>query len=221
MIAAQRLYFPLLKLTFLAIVLALGRAVFAPNLGKIPAYTFPGQVPLTEAKFVGSQAALTPSWLNEEGKEISGYQYQYQQNDRTFEIKSYYIQDFNGDLLTYVKTYVSDNKAPNAWAHKQDNNGAYTLFEYQQTAYLSACINPKGSSTATPAEFFANRNQYDLQVNRLIPVLIGREEPRDTRCLWVTISTPLQNQAVEAAHQQLEAVWQQWYAWWAVRFPSL
>lgn len=221
MLAAQKFYFSLLKFTLLATVLALGRAVFDPTIGKLTPFPFPQQVALRSAQWVKGEPAIAKSVMREEWFDLEGYRYEYQQNSRKFEIRNYYVQDSHGEIDLYAKMYVLNNKNSNTWVQRQDQNGSYVLFEAQQTVYLSACINSKGPSTVTHQEFFANRNRHDFHLSRLVPVLIGREKPRDNRCLWVTISTPVQGESVESVYQQVEAVWRDWYGGWSDQFPAL
>jgi cyanosortase A-associated protein len=204
---------PTLRLTFVAIVIAFSKTVLDPNLGKMASYSFPAQVPLRAADRIGGDPMTVDG--------MQGHRYEYRVRQRQFEIKSYYIQNSHGEISNYASAYLTKRILPQHWTYKQNHNGFYGLAQDRQILYLSACINSKGKSTATREQFFANRNQQDLQFQRLIPVLLGREDLRDNRCLWVTIATSIANQPLELVTTQLEAVWQDWYTWWSPRFPPL
>ncbi len=228
MISLQRFRLPprlfWLKLTFFSVLLALGKATFDPTIGHSRAYVFPDRVPLTGAQFLNGQSTIakTPQQLGISLK-LSGHKYEYQHNDRRLAIYTYYVTETDGDIANYFKSYQLDDKIVTSAAsiQKQNQNGFYDLFVHEQTAYLSSCINSRGYSTVTREQFKSNRNVYDLQINRSIPILLGREKPRDARCLWVTLSLPIQNQSVQAAYAQLETAWSDWYTWWFPRFPQL
>jgi cyanosortase A-associated protein len=208
------------RLTFLTIVLVAGRIVFDPNLGKGSAFAFPDRVPLDQAQFVAGQAIETKSLLKDWG-DIKGYEYTYQKDNQPFKVKIHYLPESDGDIASYQAAYgLNSQKVIVKSQQQQGQTGFYDQFEHEQTAYLSSCINPRGASTVTHMQFFANRNTYDLKLDRAIPVILGTEDLRDSRCLWVTISTPIANQSVDVVHQQLVAVWQEIYAWWSPRFPK-
>lgn len=201
-------------------MLVAGKVAFDSNLGKPSPYVFPDQVLLTQSRFVGRQSVETKS-TNEYWMDLKGYEYRYQKEKRVFKVKIHYLPESNGDIETYLSIYVLErHKGTLKPSQQQNQAGFYRLFEHEQTAYLTSCINPQGPSTVTKEQFFANRSAYDLKFDRLIPIALGLEDLRDSRCLWVTISTPIENQPVPEVHQQLAAVWQEVYAWWMPRFPT-
>lgn len=211
----------LLRFAFLGIVLVSGKVAFDPNLGKASPYVFPEQVLLNQFSFVGRQAVETKS-LSEYWADLKGYEYSYQKEKQAFKVKVHYLPAADGDLALYLSSYgINQQKVKAKPTQQQGQTGFYHLFEHERTAYLSSCINPKGSSTVTREQFFANRNAYDLKPDRLIPIILGVEDLRDARCLWVTISTPIENQSIQEVHQQLESVWREVYAWWMPNFPKL
>jgi cyanosortase A-associated protein len=223
MISSKSLYFPLLRLTLFCTVLVIGRAVFDPNLGEYTPFTFPSQMPLKQSKLVeGNALVLKPLPTQLNAPSANGYQYKYQVNDRSFNVQVHYLTATSGDIPVYLEIYGLDHQSVTVNpTTKQGQTGFYQLFEHDRTAYLSSCINSQGSSTINREQFFANRNAHDLTVDRILPVVLGTEDVRDTRCLWVTISTPIDDRSMRDVHQQLEAVWQEVYAWWMPRFPKL
>ncbi|GAP93796.1 hypothetical protein NIES2104_03040 [Leptolyngbya sp. NIES-2104] len=173
-------------------------------------------MPLERSRFVERNAIVSKSFHPKSWSDLNGYQYQYQ----GFNVQIHYLQATDGDVSTYLKTYLLNEQNIEA-IDKQSSTGFYRLLERDRVAYLSSCINSRGSSTINREQFFANRNTYDLRIDRLLPIVLGMEDPRDARCLWITVSTPIENRSIEVVHQQLEAVWQDVYAWWLPRFPKL
>jgi cyanosortase A-associated protein len=189
------------------------------------AYTFPKTVPLANWQLQGSRAAAVPSLPPGDPKVIAARQYQYiqtQQPQQTLTIKMYYLARTKADtnfLLDYLTP--STTKATNSKAKQIEAVGRYRLLTQDQQAHLTSCINPYGTSTVTGREFDANRNQYDLQLSRLWPWLTSRVDLKDTRCLWVKFSLPLQaGDSPDTAFATLEKAWVPWYQWWQPRFPS-
>lgn len=211
------MYFLFLKLTFFGTLLILGRAIFAPNLEKATPYTFPEQVSLSRSQFIDRTQVVTKSLHPKYWSDLEGYQYNYQ----GFNVKVHYLKETDGDISTYLDNYgLNHQKVKINAIDKQSQTGFYRLFEHNQVAYLTACINSQGSSTVDREQFFANRNAHDLRLDRVVPIVLGMADPRDTRCLWVTVSAPIENRPINTVHQQLETAWQEIYAWWMPRFPK-
>ncbi|MBE9008789.1 cyanoexosortase A system-associated protein [Pseudanabaenaceae cyanobacterium LEGE 13415] len=212
------MYFPILRLTFLGTLLILGRAIVAPGLEKATPYTFPEQVALSRSQFIDRTAIVSKSFNPKYWSNLEGYQYNYQ----GFNVKVHYLRETDGDISTYLDNYgLNNQKVKLNTIDKQGQSGFYRLFEHNQVAYLTACINPRGGSTVNREQFFANRNAHDLKLDRVVPIILGMADPRDARCLWVTVSAPIENQSIDTAHQQLEAAWQEIYAWWFPKFPKV
>lgn len=212
------MYFLLLRLTFFGTLLILGRAIFTPDLEKATPYTFPEQVSLSRSTLIDSTAIVSKSFNSKYWFDLEGYQYNYQ----GFNVKVHYLRETDGDISTYLDNYgLNHQKVKLNAIDKQGQTGFYRLFEHDRVAYLTACINPRGSSTVNRAQFFANRNAHDLRPDRAIPIILGMADPRDARCLWVTVSAPIKNRSIDTVHQQLEATWQEVYTWWFSKFPKV
>jgi cyanosortase A-associated protein len=221
MTSSNSVSFQWLRLMFFCTVLVTARAIFDPNVDKTTPFVFP-EMALVESKPLEKQAIATKSLQPKYWHDLEGYQYNYLFKDQSFNIKIHYLTATDGNIQTYLDRYrLDDQKVKIKLTEKQSPLGFYSLFEHEKTAYLSSCINSRGSSTITRSQFFANRNTYDLRLNRLLPVVLGIEDPRDTRCLWVTVSTPIETRSIASVHQQLETVWHEVYAWWMPRFPKL
>lgn len=213
--------FALLRLSFLGIILVSGKVAFDSNLGQVPPYVFPDRVLLTQSSFVEGRS-IEAKGLNKYWEDLKGYEYSYQQEKQLFKVKVHYLPASDGDIAEHLAGYgINHQQAVVNPSQHQGQSGFYSLYEYEKMAYLSSCINPKGPSTVTREQFFANRNAYDLKVERLLPVVLGVEDLRDSRCLWVTISTPIEKKPLPVVHQQLESIWQEVYAWWMPNFPKL
>lgn len=138
-------------------------------------------------------------------------------------IEMRYEVETDGD----VKQFIKNNTAiqflldqPLLVVRQQEGVGFYGVFVYQKRAYLDACINSRGGSTFTKEQFSYNRIQYDVQLNRLLPWLLGLQPLRDKRCLWTHLSIPLNQSSPEQAYLILENAWFSWYKWWSSRFPK-
>ena len=197
---------------FSAVIGVLAKSILFPTASKTTNnFYWPEIVPLD-----GWQS-LPSSPLVESGS-ISGRQYQYINNNLTLDIKMRYFVNTSGEVRNFIKNYESTYASPQI--KQKEGIGFYGLFTYQDRAYLSACINPRGFSTFTARQFKQNRNLYDLQFNRLLPWLLGRENLKDERCLWTSLSIPVKSSPPEFAYQSLENAWFSWYQWWSPRFPK-
>jgi len=224
----KQLRLPLLVFTFANVLFVFTRTTLDPSIGRrtITPFVFPPAVPLPQWQRVASQPL--PNLAVERapyGKIVlSGMQYSYRQNDLPLDIQMRYELSTLGD----VKQITSSNTTirfgvnqPAIAIRQQEGLGFYGLYTYQQRAYLDACINPQGGSTFTSDQFDSNRIQYDFQLTRLIPWLLGQQGLRDNRCLWTHLSIPLNQSSPESAYVMLEQAWFSWSKWWSSRFPKL
>lgn len=222
----KRLRILLLAVIFGSVFFFLGRTILVSTAGKVKVipFDFPTAVPLIKWQLKNSRP-LTPP-VGESPSYLSGRQYQYIQNDLTLDIEMRYLVNTKGDVKSFIQTYSSIPLSPNQLLLRQQSGiGFYSLFTYQQRAYLSSCINSGGGSTVTDTQFLQNRYMYDTIYDmrfkeRLIPWLQGRRGIRDVRCLWAHLSIPLSNSSPEGDYQTLEKVWFSWYQWWHPRFPQ-
>ena len=168
---------------------------------------------------------------------LAGRKYIYQQNNQKLQIEMRYLVGTLGRIGTYMKSYTSIDIKPNpvpdrivpkierigdklpSLQRKQEGVGFYIMFIHQKRSHLVACINPRGGSTITQEQFFANRYRYDLKLERLLPWLLGKESLRDRRCLWSHLSLPLNQNSPESNYTLLEGAWFSWYEWWSQNFP--
>lgn len=208
-----------LAVTLLGVILVLAKSILIPAQSKhtASAFVFPSTVPLTGWQPLSSNLLVTqnPKHLNY----LSGRQYQYIQNDLQLNIEMRYVVNTVGDVKEFIKQNTNIPLSKVA-LRQQAKIGFYNLFTTQGKAYLSSCINPRGGTTVTDRQFKQNRNTYDVQLNRLLPWLLGQENLKDNRCLWTHLSVPLKHTTSDHAYQKLETAFFSWYQWWEPRFPK-
>lgn len=222
----KKLRLPVLIVTFTSALFVFGRTITDSSIGKRTAtpFVFPSAVPLPPWQFMSSKPL--PNQIVEQlpyGKLIlPGMHYRYQQNGIPLKIDMRYEVNTAGDVKQLIEMHTDVKFLPNQPMPiiREHKLGFYGVYVYQQQAYLDACINPSGGSTFTSAQFDYNRIHYDLQFQRLLLWLLGRQELRDNRCLWTHLSIPL-NQSDPDAYSTLEQAWFSWYKWWQTRFPKL
>lgn len=215
----------LLALNLAAALFVLGKSFLDPNFAKVTLFEFPPEVDLPNWQFIESQALEVDSPKgNEDSVFTSGRLYRYGHNDLPLEVEMRYVVRTQGAvdelILKHPTVQSSPPKDMTGKMGEIEGVGFHVTFVHQQRAYLSSCINPRGVSTVTKEQFNNNRNTYDPQLNRLLPVLLGREDWKDYRCLWVHLSIPLTESSPESAYSTLETAWQSWYQWWSLRFPK-
>lgn len=225
----EKVRISLLAAIFGGVFCVLGRTILTPAASKVAAtpFAFPADVPLPEWQFKSSHALAVPITTNP--SYLSGKYYQYIHNNLTLDIEMRYVINTKGDIKSLIKNYSSMPPASSKLSlvlRQRRGIGFYSLFAYQQRAYLSSCINSRGSSTVTVSQFRHNRYLYDNIYNisfkeRLIPWLQGRGSIQDMRCLWAHLSIPLKHTSSETTYQTLEKAWVSWYQWWHPRFPPL
>lgn len=173
------------------------------------------------------QSNSTPLSPNEDSE--FGRTYRYQQNGSQLDVELHYmISDGNVSRYLFVHSPVHTANA-NLKVKYEPNVGYYGLVTHENTAYLSACINPRGGSTVTEQQFTQTRYTHDLQPSRILPWMLGKESLIDYRCLWTLMSIPLKKNnttspseraiSEESAYKELEAAWFSWHQWWQAHFP--
>jgi cyanosortase A-associated protein len=227
--------------------LCLGRSLMINQLNKFdrrviksPALNFPATVTLPEWKFVQGKAipeqpikqtkrvvssspnVARTALVATEYTVLSGYQYDYQQGDRSLQIEMRYLSPKEPigvlDLLNAHPSQTFFQQQPKVNVREQADTGSYGVFTLQQQAYLSSCIHPTGKSTFNPQP--TSQSGYEVLPKRIWGWLMSQALIFDHRCLWVHLSTPVES-SPEAAYQQLEQVWRSWYPGWQARFPNL
>lgn len=219
----QTLRLGLLATAFIGTSLVLARLVTLPKANATtqkPENTLQVSVPLAGWQFISSE----PITANDEAK--TARRYRYQQGQLTLQADQYYMLS-DGNVSRYLFVHSPVRTANASMKVKfQPGVGHYGLVAHDGKAYLSACVNARGNSTVTEAQFTQSRYTNDLQVTRLVSWLLGQESLIDSRCLWTLMSTPLNqgstsdSTASEAkAYKSLETAWFSWHQWWQANFP--
>jgi len=213
MISTQKLHSSLLAIAALGVLATLIRIVLSPpaQTATLAAYTFPETIDL-------------PNWSLQKSKSLkdpTGHEYFYTQENQQLEIEARYINQPHPN----EKIFRQFDMKPNRNGESQrigymKNIGHYSLSVENNRAFLRTCINPRGESTITYNQFIENRYTSDLQVNRIIPWLMGTTPLRDHRCLWSYLSVPVTEKSIEKSYSILESTLVIWNSWWKDRFPD-
>lgn len=200
--------------TLLATLVILAKVVLGTHQQDAQVYQLPAQPSLPSAKLESSEALpeIASSYYSQS---LAGRRYIYQFQSLPLTTEVHYITGTAGDLSTFAQGYptLMTNLAREATTQKQGSSGFYSLYQTQNRAYLTACIAPQGGSTVTRNQFVGGWNNHLY--------MLGREGYLDDRCLWTTLSVPLNNATTEVAFQALETAWPSWYEWWKAKFPPL
>lgn len=221
MIAWKRSRLPLLIGTFIAVCFTLGQSLLNPYLGgKFP--TLPSNPVLPQWHLVAE--TTLPQKPVDYLQYVTGKRYTYQSRNRLLNIEVHYLANTDGNVSALLRDFMPPLLAAAATAppilRQQLKGGFYSLAIDGKQAYLSACINPRGSSTVTREQFAQNRKTYDLKLERLIPWLLGQADLRDWRCLLTQLSIATDSSTPEATYSVLETAWFDWQQWWSDRFPQ-
>lgn len=208
---------PLLAVTLSSALLVLAKVTLYSAASHYPvsSFTFVRAVPLSGWQLLSSAPLTTQK---EHPENFSGRRYQYMHASVPLTIEMRYLNNTSGEVKDLVENYTFIPAS--AKLRYQTGIGFYSVFTYQRKAYLSSCINPRGGSTVTQKQFNQNHRTYDIQVNRLLPWLLGQEKLKDKRCLWTHLSAPLTTGNSSETYQLLETAWFAWYQWWYPRFPK-
>ncbi len=209
---------------FILTCFALSISVFLPNIKAHQKYQFPNQIFLSEWQFKSSNTLD----LNSKNGVIAAKQYLYiSSNQEILRIDTLYIEGIVS-IPQSLGLLGLKNLNSSLNIRYLESVGYYAVFTDQERVYLSSCINPRGSSTVTEEQFMNNRNIYDITPQRIGLYLIGFADLRDNRCLFTTLSIPLENQqlvnqpinSLDKTYRKLEEVWTNWYQKWQDDFPD-
>jgi cyanosortase A-associated protein len=224
----QKIRFGLLALFVGASFLILGRSLIDDSIGKPTPFVFPERIEFAQVQ-TQTSAATSPETIVDtkdfygKPRYLSGKSYKYAVDNIPIDIAFRYAVGTNGDLFLYLKEYgnIEINEDDLRQKTVRDSTGYYAAFEYQNRAYVTACINPRGISTVTKEQFEDNASDRATDRDVVIGWLLGQKDLRDRRCLWTLMSTPIESDSDRnAANQKLEKTWTLWYEWWKLRFPQ-
>ena len=226
---SQKFRFGLLAILVSSSLLILGRSLFDGSIGKPTPFVFPNQIEFTQAQTKLSEDQPPEDIVDTKdffGKPryLSGKKYKYLLDNLPIDISLRYAVGTEGDLFTFFKGLTNIEISEDELRQKsirKDPTGYYASFTYQNRAYLTACINPRGISTVTKEQFEDNASDRALDRDVVIGWLLGQKDLRDRRCLWTVMSTPITSDGDRnAINQKLEKTWISWYEWWKPRFPT-
>ncbi len=216
---------PLLAITWLGVVFAAVYLACVPSSGRgrLLAYTFPDSS-LSGWQMVSSKPITLVKDINPGLEWVqTGKEYRYIYKQQQLEISMLYVVNTLGNADTFFKQLTGNTSVKFSLGKiKQLKSiGYYALTTDSHQAYLTACINPRGGSSVTSAQFLQNRISYDFTWNRITPWLLGTSTLKDNRGVWVQLSIPLDGTTKEQALKTLESIWSDNYPTWQKQFPSL
>ena len=210
----------LLPLTGITIAGVTAATIMMPQIGRreIPPLQFPSQITLAGWDQQNSLPLVNhPERKFQQDGLRSGQQYQYRQQENQVTVALRFSSPTVGRIEKYIKqTYEPGfEKAYQQGSTKYlPNLGHYRLFTNQDKAYLSTCLTPSGESTVDFQSYVKKANRKIFEWESLIPRLLGQQSLRERRCLWVNLSTSLNNQSPENSYRRLESVFKQGYSKW-------
>lgn len=207
----------LVAVTLSGVVGILLRTILLPETDKVlglNSVDFPATIPLAQWQ----PLAAKPLEAINQAQSI-GKKYQYRQNGDRLEIEARYEHYTDGNISRLLVVYTPIKPATVQPIVKyREGIGSYSLFEHNDRAYLSACINYAGETTVTEQQFVQNKYAYGWSPQRTLFWILGQNDLFDGRCLWTLISVPLSSDsyvlAIEKAREELENAWFDWYRWW-------
>jgi cyanosortase A-associated protein len=215
----------LLAITSISINLCLVYALVVPSVSdrSVADFEFP-------ESFAGSNQIFASKTSNDNSQAEAkieqiktSQQYQTIQDGREIDLAISYLVGTRGDVETYLQDYTSiDAKAIKGKKIQQlDQIGYHALVTDNNRAYLTSCISPRSLSSVTQRQFSQQRYEHDLDWQIAFDWLRGKASIRDRRCLWVLLSTPVNQANSQTTEQVLETAWKDIYRWWLPNFPSL
>lgn len=220
----QKLRFGLLAILVAGSLLIFLRSLVDSNIGKPTPAMFPERLELAEAKLTQSEPLIDTKDFYFKPKYLSGHRYKFLVDNQPIDISLRYGVGTEGDIPIFLKELANIDMNEDDIRQKIVRKapiGYYAMFTYQNQAYLTACINPRGISTVTKEQFDDNASDRAMDRDVIISWLLGQKDLRDRRCLWTLMSTPLAADKDSAAtNQKLEKIWISWYEWWKTNFPQ-
>ncbi|MDJ0796873.1 MAG: cyanoexosortase A system-associated protein [Calothrix sp. MO_167.B12] len=226
-IISTKIRISLLALTFFSVFISFCKLKTDANAAnrQVTQFIFPSQLQLMEGQIIESKLLKENAIQQRKQYDsvITGNYYRYYYKGLYYDVEMRYVVGTLGNVEGLISNLTKIN-LPAGKIFKNiknhDQAGFYSLFTYENKAYLSSCINPRGASTVSPEQFLRNRRKYDLRTNRFLPWFSGRESLIDRRCLWAHLSTPLKHDNSQFTYQLLEKVWLNWYQLWSNKFPQ-
>jgi cyanosortase A-associated protein len=202
----------LLAVTTLAVAAIAAYAAMAPPVaGTVyQAYRFSEQVQLPGWTALPSENIALTRPIPAYHQLIASKLYHFQQLGRKLDIQAMYLVDTDGDVQNFAQDFTPSQFSQKPAERHRAGLGFYQLSTQGTRSILSACINPRGESTVTAAQFEQNRRTLDRQADRWLPWLLNQVYLADRRCIWTAVSLD----AVDLPSEQRTALLEQtWFAW--------
>jgi cyanosortase A-associated protein len=204
------------------------RSLVDPSMGKPTPFTFPEQVPVAGWQLINHAPILESLKLRSNVLANQRYYYR-RQSDPPIVLRvemRYFLQrKLPVDTAYLANLFLIDNEMGTPLPFKISDrafqaDNYYSLFSYQQRAYLSACMDGTQRSTVSLAQFWQQRLDHDLRSQAIFSWLFGRASLIDQRCLWSQLSVSLQGLDTQTADAILDHFWQSWFRWWRDHYPQ-
>jgi cyanosortase A-associated protein len=210
------------------LALVLGGTIIALGIGsktplqprpEIAAYIFPATIDLPNWQQTDHYPLPKPE--DKKLAPIASQAYQYQRDGKVLTIEMRYLTAAKGDIAQFMRWHTKIPDSVSTEIQQNPDNGSYIFFTYQNKAYLSACINPQGASTATGRQYLQSKLLSGINPKQFVGWLTGKDTLFDQRCLWSHLSLPLRPATNPSeARQILQESWGSWYIWWVNHFPK-
>lgn len=204
------------------------RSLLDPSMGKPPPLTF-SQIPIAGWQII-KQEQIGTDPANVRPHVLANQRYLYRNQGQpqkilTVEVRHFLQRKLPVDTPQLINLFLMDKERgatlPLTIAEKQfSGNNYYSLFTYQQRAYLSACIDSSRNSTVNLSQFWQHRIDHDLRSQAIFSWLFGPASLIDQRCLWSQVSMPLKGAKLESVYATLISFWEEWFDWWRSHYPS-
>jgi cyanosortase A-associated protein len=215
----------------LASLLAVGvvRMLLDPTMGKPQSFNFPNEISVKGWRVSKVDALEHPEQYRADILASRRYLYQAATGGQVLTVDSRYyitrkIPAQTGELLNafMMKRTYGGKPLPFQLSQREFSPGNYyDLFHYQQRAYLSACIDPKGFSNVSTGQLRQRQLDQRRDGLKVLNWLFSPAPLMDERCVWTQLSMPYTGNDPQPTYQQLGQFWEQWLPWWRQNYPKL
>jgi cyanosortase A-associated protein len=186
-------------------------AITPPALGTVyQSYRFAEQAKLSGWTALPSENMAINRPIPAYRQLIASKLYHFQQLGQKLDIQTMYLVDTDGDVQNFAQDFTPSQLSQKPTERHRAGLGFYQLSTQGTRSLLSACINPRGETTVTAAQFAQNRRTFDRQVDRWLPWLFNQVYLADRRCIWTAMSLEAADLSSEQRASLLE---QSWFAW--------
>jgi cyanosortase A-associated protein len=141
--------------------------------------------------------------------------YLYQRGKHSLILNLRYVINTLGDVKSYYSTVFEGlPQIDDAIEIKEADN--YRLeFSNVDRQYVTACLNVKGKTMVSEAQFVTDFRQDYAKPLKLLDWLLGKRLLQDRRCLWIELSTP----KLSVSYSEMIETWQFLIDYWRSSFP--